>query len=53
MVQVSNALLVALCATDATAIETIAITLICYHIMPSSSSHQLFTSHFEFNGREF
>nr|TKR66308.1 hypothetical protein D5086_0000312750 [Populus alba] len=28
MVQVSNALLVALCATDATAIETIAITLI-------------------------
>lgn len=41
MFQLSNALWVALCATDATygignatAIETIAITLICYHIMP-------------------
>lgn len=46
MVQFSNALWVALCATDATygignatAIETIAMTLICYHIMPSSSLH--------------
>ncbi|KAL9350922.1 hypothetical protein Peur_058177 [Populus x canadensis] len=43
----------ALCATaaiygisNATAIETIAITRICYHIIPSSALHQLFTFSF-------